>query len=98
MKSRVVAQTSALEKTKTIWDLCLLIALNKEFGFGNARLERFTKALWKTQEYFTEIATGTDKKKDSYSDIDTAIYQLIEAADSRKIDWREILGIEVISL
>lgn len=94
MKSHIVTRRDALAETKLVWELSLLVALNKEFGFGNERLQRFLDALYETQNAFVKTATSTDRKREEYSDITTAICQLTRAADSRKIDWHELLHVE----
>lgn len=94
MKARI--RNDALDVTKIIWDLCLLVTLNKKCGFGNKRLTEFYKELEDTQAEFTRDACVTDRqgRRESHTDITTAVIKMIRAAESRDIDWKKILGVE----
>ena len=96
MKAHV--RNDAGEKVKAIWELSMLIALNEEFGFGKKRLKQLYEKLVKVQAKFDRDSTCTDGKgrTSSYNDIETGLKMMIQRADRDGIDWRDILGIEVI--
>ena len=92
MKARI--RNDSLDLTKIIWDLCVLNTLRYEFGFGEKRLKQFYEKLEETQKRFTEYSCVTDKRRDAYSNMDTAIIELIRNLDG--INWQSILGVDQI--
>lgn len=95
MKARI--KDDSWDKLRLMWDLLNLITLNECAGFGNKRLARFTETQHQIQANFDRRACCTDRphRKESYTDIDTALILTIRAAESRGIDWRDILGLDV---
>ena len=92
MKSHI--RNDSLDLTKIIWDLCVLNTLHCEFGFGEKRLKQFYEALEETQKQFTEYSCATDKHRDAYSNMDTAIIRLM--TNLKDIDWQSILNVDQI--
>ena len=90
MKARI--RNDSLELTKVIWDLCLLVMLRYEMGYGQKRLKDFYEKLEKMQADFTQFACLGDKKSNEYSNMDSAIITML--CDLDGIDWKDILGIE----
>lgn len=92
MKARI--RNDSLDLTKIIWDLCLINTLRYEFGFGEKRIKRFFEKMEKTQRDFTQYSCITDRKPETYTNMDTAIIRLIN--DLEGIDWKSILNINAI--
>lgn len=94
MKARI--SQSNFDATQELWNLLVLIALNKAFGFGNKRLKKTVDEMRQTMEEFTRDACCTDKpyRKETHTDISTAIIKAVDAAKSRGIDYENILGVE----
>lgn len=80
---------------KRLWEMSTLLALHREFGFGEKRLKRFANSLNDIYEEFMQRAAITDKydkKRRELSDIDTAIIRVLEELRRDGIDHRDILG------
>ncbi len=82
---------NSLGATKTIWDLCVLVTL-RQYGWGDKRLAQFYSDLKVVEQEFTKNSCSTDVKRDSYSDIQTAVIMLLKKL--KDVDWQEITGIE----
>lgn len=96
MKARI--RNDTWDRLRLLWELLDLIALNECAGFGNKRLKRYMTTQRHVQANFDRQACCTDKPhhKDAYTDLDTAVILTIRAAESRGIDWREILGKDIM--
>lgn len=96
MKARI--HDDSLDKLRLLWELLDLITLNECAGFGNKRLKRYMKTQRQVQANFDRQACCTDRphRKDAYTDLDTAVILTIRAAESRGIDWREIIGKDIV--
>ncbi len=80
---------------KRLWEMSTLLALHREFGFGEKRLKRFAKSLNDIYEEFmrrSAITDKYDKKRRELSNIDTAIIQVLRELRRDGIDHRDILG------
>lgn len=86
------------EKVKLIWDLLLLIALNEELGLGNKRLKRVYEKMLEVQNNFDKNSTCTDGRGKTvlYNDIETGLAMVTRNADRHGIDWRDVLGVDII--
>ena len=82
---------NSLDATKTIWDLCVLVTL-RQSGWGDKRLSQFYEDVRKVEAEFTGNACSTGRKRDSYSDLQTAVIMLFKKL--KDVDWQTITGIE----
>lgn len=99
MKVRIKQQDfkTYTEQALKIYQTCMLIALNEYAGWGNKRLQDFMNVLEDVCAEYDRNMCCTDVKGGSKgTNIDCAIEQLIRAADSRNIDWRTLLNVDVV--
>lgn len=86
---------NAYETTKRMWEMATLVALNREFGFGPARLERVVNAVRSVYEEMDDKGTMTDKYdrgKGEYTNISQVVIGLVRELRSIGVDHRKILG------
>lgn len=72
-----------------------MLALHREFGFGEKRLKRFANTLNDIYEEFMQKSAVTDKydkKRRELSNVDAAIIQVLRELRRDGIDHRDILG------
>lgn len=91
---------TALETTRTIWEIMTITTLHEEFGFGVKRLEQFAEALEKNYDGISREANLTDtcKRGSVATNLDTALIRAVRSLRADGIDYRKILGIENGSL
>lgn len=80
---------------KRLWEMSTLLALHREFGFGEKRLKRFANTLNDIYEEFMQKSAVTDKydkKRRELSNVDAAIIQVLRELRRDGIDHRDILG------
>lgn len=91
-----VKQMVATQGTvKRLWELATLLALSREFGFGEKRLKRFAdemNGIYKEVIDRSKLTDKYDKKHRELTDIDTAIINVVRELRRAGIDHREILG------
>ncbi len=96
MRSAWAKDVSDSSKTvKRLWEMSTLLALHREFGFGERRLKRFANTLNDIYEEFMQKSAVTDKydkKRRELSNIDAAIIQVLKELRRDGIDHRDILG------
>lgn len=87
---------TALETTRTIWEIMTIKTLHEEFGFGINRLERFAKVLEKNYEGISREADLTDtyKRGSVATNLDTALIRAVRDLRADGIDYRKVLGVE----
>lgn len=89
--------TGTIETVKRLWELATLLALTREFGFGEKRLKRFADGLRDVYSEIDNRASITDmydKMNRKMTNIDEAVIRVIRELRSCGIDHREILGEE----
>lgn len=91
-----VKQMVATQGTvKRLWELATLLALSREFRFGEKRLKRFAdemNGIYKEVIDRSKLTDKYDKKHRELTDIDTAIINVVRELRRAGIDHREILG------
>lgn len=89
--------TGTIETVKRLWELATLLALTREFGFGEKRLKRFADGLRDVYSEIDNRASITDmydKMNRKMTNIDEAVIRVIRELRSCGIDHRKILGEE----
>lgn len=90
---------TALDTTRTIWEIMTIKTLHEEFGFGIKRLEQFAKVLEKNYDGISREADLTDTfKSGPATNLDTALTRAVRDLRADGIDYRKILGVEAGSL
>lgn len=91
---------TALETTRTIWEIMTIKTLHEDFGFGVKRLEQFAKGLESNYGSISREADLTDtyKRGSVATNLDTALIRAVRDLRADGIDYRKILGIESGSL
>ena len=91
---------TALETTRTIWEIMTIKTLHEDFGFGVKRLEQFAKGLESNYGSMSREADLTDtyKRGSVATNLDTALIRAVRDLRADGIDYRKILGIESGSL
>lgn len=91
---------TALETTRTIWEIMTIKTLHEKFGFGVKRLEQFAEVLQENYEGISREADITDtyKRGSVATNLDTALIRAVRDLRADGIDYRQILGIESGSL
>ena len=77
--------------------MCLAIALNKKYHFGNGRLKEVSDETDNVLKSFDSYA-GDISKTRGYSDLDTGREMLVQALESRGIDIEHVAGIKIVKL
>ena len=91
---------TALETTRTIWEIMTIKTLHEDFGFGVKRLEQFAKGLESNYGSISREADLTDtyKRGSVATNLDTALIRAVRDLRADGIDYRKILGIDSGSL
>lgn len=91
---------TALETSRTIWEIMTVKTLHEDFGFGVKRLEQFAKGLENNYGNISREADLTDtyKRGSVATNLDTALIRAVRDLRADGIDYRQILGIESGSL
>lgn len=91
---------TALETTRTIWEIMTIKTLHEDFGFGVKRLKQFAKGLESNYSSISREADLTDtyKRGSVATNLDTALIRAVRDLRADGIDYRKILGIESGSL
>ena len=87
----------ATQEVLTIYRMCLAIALNKKYHFGNGRLKEVFDETDNVLKSFDSYAGDISKAK-GYNDLDTGREMLVQALESRGIDIEYVAGIKVVKL
>ena len=87
----------ATQEVLTIYRMCLAIALNKKYHFGNGRLKEVFDETDDVLKSFDSYAGDISKAK-GYNDLDTGREMLVQALESRGIDIEYVAGIKVVKL
>lgn len=91
---------TALETTRTIWEIMTIKTLHEKFGFGVKRLEQFAEVLQENYEGISREADITDtyKRGSVATNLDTALIRAVRDLRADGIDYRKILGVSAGSL
>ena len=87
----------ATQEVLTIYRMCLAIALNKKYHFGNGTLKEVFDETDNVLKSFDSYAGDISKAK-GYSDLDTGREMLVQALESRGIDIEHVAGIKIVKL
>lgn len=91
---------TALETTRTIWEIMTIKTLHEDFGFGVKRLKQFAKELESNYGNISREADLTDtyKRGSVATNLDTALIRAVRDLRADGIDYRKILGVSAGSL
>lgn len=91
---------TALETTRTIWEIMTIKTPHEKFGFGVKRLEQFAEVLQENYEGISREADITDtyKRGSVATNLDTALIRAVRDLRADGIDYRKILGVSAGSL
>ena len=87
----------AMQEVLAIYRMCIAIALNKKYHFGNGRLKEVFDETDDVLKNFDSYAGDISKSK-GYSDLDTGREMLVQALESRGIDIEHVAGIKIVKL
>lgn len=87
----------AMQKVLAIYRMCIAIALNEKYHFGNGRLKEVFDETDDVLRRFDGYAGDISKVK-GYSDLDTGREMLVQALKSRGIDIEHVAGIKIVKL
>lgn len=95
-KENVDRLSRTLDTVKRLWEMASILALHREFGFGEKRLKQFAETV---SEIYAEIdrrASITDgynnRSGRKMTNLDEAVIRVIRELRADGIDHREILG------
>lgn len=88
-----------MQELFALYRICIAIAANEAFGFGNDRLKKLFDATDEAMQVFDDYAgcIGVSKAR-GYLDMDTGITKLLQIAESRNIDLSYIAGIRIMEV
>lgn len=88
-----------MQELFALYRICIAIAANEAFGFGNDRLKKLFDATDEAMQVFDDYAgcIGVSKSR-GYLDMDTGITKLLQIAESRNIDLAYIAGIRIMEV
>ena len=85
------------EQALIIFQLCTLVALHECAGFGNKRLIRFMNSVREVCTWYDKLLSGKDVEGGAKgANLDTAVMLLVQKAEDYNIDWKEILGADLV--
>lgn len=87
----------AMQEVLAIYRMCIAIALNQKYHFGNGRLKEVFDETDDVLKRFDGYAGDISKAK-GYSDLDTGREMLVQALESRGIDIEHVAGIKIVKL
>ena len=88
-----------MQELFALYRICIAIAANEAFGFGNGRLKKLFDTTDEAMQVFDDYAgcIGVSKAR-GYLDMDTGIAKLLQIAESRNIDLAYIACIRIMEV
>ena len=94
-KENVDRLSRTLDTVKRLWEMASILALHREFGFGEKRLKQFAETVSEVYAEIDSRASITDSYNRSgrkMTNLDEAVIRVIRELRADGIDHREILG------